>query len=282
MQTQTQQRRMAGEETILAFKRHILESSAGFAGEPMADAYRVSLLSQMLDRYDELQAKGMSELSCRNRTIYEFDDIAAQMMEMGFAQTDSLDEETNLSRWPQLTQQEAECYIRERDAYMHRTAMGVFMCVACLAPMMAFAALADIFYLAEEFFVMFGLVGMFVMIGMGVYAMVTAAKPKNEKRIKKGRFSLTGSVRRKLTQLRDAIDGKARKRKGRGVALCVMSVIPVFVGAMLEEMFYADAWPMLGVAGMFAMIALGVYELVMADGEKTTMKRLLDGEKDPM
>lgn len=280
MQAQTQHQRMAGEETILAFKRHILESTSGFVHEPMADAFRVSLLSQMLDRYDELQAKGTSESSCRNRVIREFDDIAARMMEMGFTQTDSFEDEVNLSRWPQLTQQEAESYIRERDAYMHRTAMGIFMCVACLVPMMVFTAIAEVFWLAEEFFAMLGLVGMFVMIGLGVYAMVTAVKPKSEKRIKKGRFALAGSLRRRLTQVREAIDTKARKRKGRGVAMCVMSIIPVLIGAMLEEMFYVDAWPMLGVAGMFAMIAFGVYELVMADGEKTTMKRLLDGEKE--
>ncbi|MBQ8619761.1 MAG: hypothetical protein IJ418_19940 [Clostridia bacterium] len=280
MQAQARRQRMASEETVLAFKRHILESSSGFAHEPMADAFRVSLLSQMLDRYDELQAKGMGELSCRNRVIYELDDIAVQMRDMGFEETDSFDDEATLSRWPQLTQQEAECYIRERDAYMHKTALGVFMCVACLAPMMVFAALSEVFWLAEEFFIMFGLVGMFAMIGMGVYAMVTAVKPKNEKRIKKKKFSLTGSLRRKLAQMRESIEGKARKRKGRGVALCVMSVIPVIVGAMMSEMFYSDVWPMLGIAGMFMMIGAGVYELVMADGEKTTMKRLLGGEKE--
>ena len=69
MQAQAKQMHMASEETVLAFKRHILESSASFAHEPMADAFRVSLLSRMLDRYDELQKKGMGELSCRNRTI---------------------------------------------------------------------------------------------------------------------------------------------------------------------------------------------------------------------
>lgn len=275
MQAQARRQRMASDETILAMKRHILESSAGFVHEPMADAFRVSLLSQMLDRYDDLQAKGMSELSCRNRVIYEFDDIAIQMRDMGFEETDFLDNEPTLSRWPQLTQQEAECYIRERDAYMHKIALGVFMCVACLAPTMVFAALSEVFWTAEEFFALFGMVGMFAMIGMGVYAMVTAVKPKSEKRIKKKKFSLTGSLRRKLAQLRESIDAKARKRKGRGVALCVMSVIPLFLGAMVDEMIYSEAGSLFGVAGMFVMIAAGVYELVMADGEKTTMKRLL-------
>lgn len=278
--TQAYQAQPAASETVsLAFKRHILESSSGFASEPMADAYRVNLLAGMLDRYDALRAKGMSEQTAMRRTMAEYDDIAAQMRDMGFEEVLE-DNEVNLSRWPQLSEDEAMRYIRERDAYMHRTAMGIFMCVACLAPMMILVAMSEIFWRAEEFFALFGVIGMFVMIGMGVYMMVTAVKPKDEKRIKKRRFSLGQRLRRKLTQMQEAITAKARKRKGKGVALCVMSVIPIMIGAAFSEIWFTDFWPVLGVAGMFLMIATGVYELVMADGEKKTMKRLLNTEDE--
>ena len=270
-----QAQQAAGEAVSLAFKRHILESSSGFVSEPMADAYRVNLLAGMLDRYDALRAKGMSEQTAMRRTMAEYDDIAAQMRDMGFEEALE-DEEVNLSRWPQLSEDEAQRYIRERDAYMHRTAMGIFMCVACLAPMMILVALSEIFWLAEDFFAIFGVIGMFAMIGLGVYMMVTAVKPKDEKRIKKRRFSLGQRLRRKLTQMQEAISAKARRRKGKGVALCVMSVIPIMIGAAFSEIWYTDFWPVLGVAGMFLMIATGVYQLVMADGEKKTMKRLLN------
>lgn len=270
-----QAQQAAGEAVSLAFKRHILESSSGFVSEPMADAYRVNLLAGMLDRYDALRAKGMSEQTAMRRTMAEYDDIAAQMRDMGFEEA-LLDDEVNLSRWPQLSEDEAQRYIRERDAYMHRTAMGIFMCVACLAPMMILVALSEIFWLAEDFFAIFGVIGMFAMIGLGVYMMVTAVKPKDEKRIKKRRFSLGQRLRRKLTQMQEAISAKARRRKGKGVALCVMSVIPIMIGAAFSEIWYTDFWPVLGVAGMFLMIATGVYQLVMADGEKKTMKRLLN------
>lgn len=274
--TQAYQAQQAASEAVsLAFKRHILESSSGFVSEPMADAYRVNLLAGMLDRYDALRAKGMSEQTAMRRTMAEYDDIAAQMRDMGFEEALE-DEEVNLSRWPQLSEDEAQRYIRERDAYMHRTAMGIFMCVACLAPMMILVALGEIFWLAEDFFAIFGVIGMFAMIGMGVYMMVTAVKPKDEKRIKKRRFSLGQRLRRKLTQMQEAISAKARRRKGKGVALCVMSVIPIMIGAAFSEIWYTDFWPVLGVAGMFLMIATGVYQLVMADGEKKTMKRLLN------
>ena len=51
---------VAREEIELSFKRYILEKTEAFAHEPMEDVYRVNLLGQMLDRYDELRQKGLS------------------------------------------------------------------------------------------------------------------------------------------------------------------------------------------------------------------------------
>ena len=257
MQAQAKQH-AADEAVALAFKRHILMESREFVSEPMADLYRVHLLGMMLNRYEELCEKGMGEVSGKNRVLYEFSDIAKRMREQGFEELEAAQPFAEESRWPLLDEDEAECYIHERDAYMHRISLGVLLCTACVAPLMVFCAFSEGF---------FG------------YAN-NAAKPKNEKKIKRGRFSLSGHLRRKLTQLRETAEQKARKRKGRGVAMIVTSLIPVFVGAMLEEMWFSNAWPLLGVAGMFLMIAVGVYELVMADGEKTTMKRLLDNKKE--
>ena len=270
MQSGAQQRSAVSEETILAYKRHILSQSSGFASGPMEDLFRVNLLGQMLERHDALAAKDMGEFSCRSRVLHEFADIAAQMQEQGFAE--SAEPETD-SRWPQLSTADAERYIRERDAYQHGISLGVMLCSACGSPLMIAAAFAEIWY--SDAFAMLGLVGMFAMIGMGVYAIVTAAKPKNEKRIRKGRFSLSRKLRERLEQMKEAVEAKARKRKGRGVALIVTSLIPMFVGAAFSEIWYFDIFPMLGLAGMFGMIGLGVYELMMADGEKKTIGRLL-------
>ena len=49
---------VAREEIELSFKRYILEKTEAFAHEPMEDVYRVNLLGQMLDRYDELRKRG--------------------------------------------------------------------------------------------------------------------------------------------------------------------------------------------------------------------------------
>ena len=276
MQAQTQKRHTASSETILAFKRHILTASSDFICEPQADAFRVNLLSQMLDRYEELSEKGMGELSGRNRTIYEFNDIAARMREMGYEEIGS-ERDAGHARWPQMSEQEAMDYIAQRDAYLHKTSLGIMLCTTCVTPIMIGAALDEFFY--SDAFAMLGLVGMFAMIGMGVYAIVTAEKPKAEKKIKKRRFALTARLRRKLEALHADMQNQARRRMGKGVALCVMSLIPVFFGAALSEFFYSDVCSILGIAGMFLMIGAGVYELVMADGEKKTIGRLLKNKE---
>lgn len=275
---QAQAQSAAREDATLAFKRHILTQSSGFAAEPMADLFRVNLLGQMLDRYDALRAKGMGEISSVSRVQYEFSDIAQQMRDAGFEETAQRTEDVPLSRWPALTEEEAERFIHENDDYLHRIAMGSAMCSACVMPLMIGAAFSEFWY--SDAFSLMGLVGMFVMIGLGVYSIATAVKPKRQKDIKKGRFSLGSRLRRKLTQMREEVERKARRRRGKGIALLTTCVIPIFIGAAMSEMWFSDGWPVLGVAGMFVMIGAGVYELVMADGEKKVMKQLLDQKEE--
>lgn len=241
----------------------------------MEDLFCVNLLSQMLDRHDALAAKGMSEFSCRSRVMHEFADVSGLMREQGFEEGK---EQETASRWPLFTQADAERYIKERDAYLHKTSMGVMLCTACVAPLMIGAAFDELLY--SDAFALLGLVGMFVMIGMGVYAMVTAEKPKDEKRIRKGRFSLGRGLRERLAGMKEAAAAKARRRKGRGIASIVMSITPVLIGVVLSEVSYTDAWPFFGMTGMFSMIALGVYELVMADEEKKTIGLLLNRKEE--
>lgn len=270
---QAQQKSAVSEETMLAFKRHILNKSSGFASEPAVDLFRVNLLAQMLDRYDELRGKGMGDVSSQSRVLYEFDGIAAQMREQGFEEIGAPEEAAADARWPLMSEAEAMQYVQERDAYLHRQAMGTALCSACVMPLMIGAAFSEFWF--SDAFSMMGLVGMFVMIGTGVYAMATAVKPKKQTAVKKGKFSLGARTRARLERMREDVERKARKRFGKGVAMLVTCVIPLFIGAALSELWLSDGWPVLGVAGMFVMIGAGVYELIMADGEKKTMKHLL-------
>ena len=279
MRAQAQTNSTASEKTVLAYKRHILEKSARFASAPMEDLFRVNLLAQMLDRHDALQEKGLSDFSCCSRVLYEFSDIASRMREQGFEETDG-EGSAGHSRWPQLSDEEAERYIRQQDAYAHRIALGGMMCTACLIPVMLLVGLSELFMgFGEDMFALLGMAGMFGMIGTGVYTITTAKKPEQNKLVKKGRFSLGRRLRQRLETAQEAVEAKARRRKGKGIAMLAACIVPVLLGAALDSVWYTEAGAVFGVGGMFLMIGAGVYELIMADAEKKTIGRLLKAKE---
>lgn len=267
------------DDVELSFKRFILTESADFASEPAADLYRVNLLGQMLDRYDELLARQVDPLTAQTRVKREFSDIAQMMREQDF---DLAEEGESASRWPRLSEEDAAQYIEESDKALHKTALGTAMCSACVLPLMIGAAFGSLTgsWRGEEFFSSLGLVGMFIMIGLGIFAMTTAKKPAKQETVKRGRFSLSTRVRKKLIQVQEAVAEKARRRRGKGIAMLVGCVSPIFIGAAFDSLAGASSgtFASFGVAGMFALIGLGVYEVVMAQGQKKTIDKLLSNE----
>lgn len=281
---QAQTQSAAREEATLSFKRYILEQSSAYASEPAADLYRVNLLGRMLDRYDEMRSEGMGEGAATLRVKAEFADIPQQMREQGFecfAGRDEADAGAGRTRseWPRLTEDEAALYIKESNDRNHKNAMGSALCAACVLPLMVASGFSEMIWGAEDFFMMFGLVGMFAMIGVGVYLFSMAKKPRDREKIKRGRFSLSAKLRGKLRELQELTREKARRRRGKGIALLVTCVVPIFIGAAFSSLSGGDAGAIFGVAGMFAMIGAGVYEVVMGESEKKVMKELLR-EKD--
>lgn len=272
MNTQTQSAPDASasrEEVSTAFKRFILEESSDYISEPMADLYRISLLGEMLDRYDLCIRTGFDDERARNHVYRSFSDIPKRMREEGFERV----VDPNQPVWPQMSEDEVAQYMRESSACLHKTSLGTALCSACCFPMMIGAAFTEMWQTDVGAFI--GMAGMFGMIGMGVYLLTTAGKPKGKDKVKKRHFSLSARVKKKLRELRDAIDEKASRRRGKGIAMLATCVLPIFVGAMLDSMWGGKFWAIFGVAGMFAMIGAGVYEVVMAAGEKKTIRDLL-------
>lgn len=166
--------------------------------------------------------------------------------------------------------------MKQSNAYTHKIAMGSALCSACVAPMMLLVALMSI-YNRQDVGGMLGCVGMFGMIGMGIYCLVTAKKPKNRDQIRNGRFSLSAALRKKLMKLKELTDEKSRRKKGMGSTLLATCCVPIFIGAALDSMWYVynNSFAILGVGAMFLMIGAGVYEVVVASGEKKPLKDLL-------
>ena len=68
----------------------------------------------------------------------------------------------------------------------------------------------------------------------------------------------------------------------KGEAIMITSLHPLgrisLTNRYFTDLVSRAAQSSFGVAGMFAMIGLGVYEVVVASGEKKTIAKLLDNE----
>lgn len=263
------------EDATLSFKRFILLETSAFEQEPMADLFRVNLLGQMLDRYDELAAHGASGAACAQHVRREFADIADRMRSAGFEEIEFRKGRAS-SRWRLLTEHEAMEYLEESSAFQHRQSLSIAMFTSCAVPLFVACGFSEmLFGYTSDAASLFGLVGLAGTVGLGVYLLASSAKPKNEKKINSKKFSLTTRLQEKLEQMAVQIENKARRRKGKGIAMIVSSVAPLFLGAGLSEMWGSDFGTFIGLSGLLLMVAAGVYELVMGDGEKKAIRRLL-------
>jgi len=271
------QQHASAEDAALSFKRFILNETAAFEQTPEADLFRVNTLAQMLDRFDDYAENGADTPSAVNYVKREFANLAQRMREEGFTEAEKAD--GNASRWPLLSEDEAAQYLKEANTQVHKRAIGIALCSACCLPLMLLCGFESlVFGYTGDVGSLLGVAGMFGMIAMGVYAIVTAKKPESEGKIKKKRFSLSARLRKKLTAMQEMTKEKSRRRRGRGIAMLVACVLPIFLGAALDEIWHSwtnDAFAMMGVGGMFAMIGAGVYELIVADGEKKALDKLL-------
>ncbi len=268
------QPRASAEDAALAFKRFILDETAAFEQTPEADLFRVNTLAQMLDRFDDYAGNGADTPSAVSYVRREYANLADRMREAGFEEAER--EGKRAARWPVISEEEAAQYLKEANAQVHKRAIGIGLCSACCLPLLLINGVCELLGGYSDAWPLLGLCGMFGMIAMGVYAIVTAKKPDSEKKINKKRFSLSARLRRKLTAMQEMTREKARRRRGKGIAMLVACVLPIFLGAALDELFYVyDAFAIMGVGGMFAMIGAGVYELLVADGEKKAIDRLL-------
>ena len=267
MEQMQYERRDAQRDAELSFKRHILEQSSGFVCEPAADMYRLNLLGMMLTRYDELKDCGLSDLMSLQRTILEYEDIGQRMQEAGFEPQEEFGED-------QLTENEAIQYIEERQRFLNKRMQGVAICVASMMPLLVMGMIAE--FLFSDICYLIGLLASVALVGLGVYMIVSVRKPRDEERVRYGAFSLSVRVRRKMEQYAETVKEKAKKRRGIGVLLMVISILPVILSNVLAEMFLEDAWLLAGVSGMLVMVAIGIYQICMGQGERKTMNNLLD------
>ena len=182
-----------------------------------------------------------------------------------------------------VSMEEANLFLIKKDHSARQVALGVMCCILSpvvlilLSDFSGLENLSGIFSFSEPVRAGIGLIVLMLLIAAGVVLFVTngmAMKPYEY-------------MERDAIETAYGVDGMVRERKERyagvhtrlmtiGIALCVLSAIPVFVGMIIAG-DGPDEFPLIaGVAGTLVMIAIGVLMIVRTSIYWEAMQQLLE------
>ncbi len=244
--------------------KNYLESM--FRGLPLTEKVmkaKSELLQMMEDKYTELIRSGKTENEAVGEVIQNFGNLEDLSDDLGIKDILHQTKYSEVSR-RKLSFEEVTEYLERKKMSALLKAAGIMLCIICVIfPIMAEAMrINDIF----------GVVLMFVSIGLGVVLIVTAHGLMEQWRFMR---SEPCSI--------DAVSIDYLKNKNRdfmpsysvmhsvGILLCILCFIP----AVIFDEFGGHFWDNLSGAMLFVFVGFGVFLIVYSNTLKKTFSRLL-------
>ena len=174
-----------------------------------------------------------------------------------------------------VTMGEVSRYLENRRQCAPLIALGVGMCAACPAPLIALLGLSGPAcwpWLSENLAVALGVGLLLVIIAAAVGLFISIGfRMKRYTYLERDSYAMPDAVRTSVEDERRLYQPQHRQAVGEGVGLCLLSVVPVSVAGILGSHLLV----MLCVAALLVMIALGVYILVRDSVILNSTSRLL-------
>lgn len=231
---------------------------------------KTDLLANMEDKYYELKNEGKSENEAIGIVISEFGNIDEIISEMGINVNPS--EENNL---PVVALEQAKEYIEIKNNTSRIIGIGVSIILLGVALLvfltqrieddMLFVGMnadaKDAIPIMILLFCIVPAVAMFIYCGM---------KLENYKFIENNEFTLATTARTIINNMYSEMKAKQTIGLIVGVSLCIMSVIPIFVGSIIS-----DAGSTYGVSILLIMIAVAVFLFITTGSVTQSCRQLL-------
>lgn len=161
-----------------------------------------------------------------------------------------------------VTMAEVSRYLENHRQCAPLIALGVGMCAACPAPLMALLGLygpACWPWMGKRLAVALGVGLLIVTVAAAVGLFISIGfRMKRYTYLERDRYTMPDAVKASIEDELKQYQPQHRQAVGEGVGLCLLSVVPVSVAGILG----LRLWVMLGVAALLVMIALGAYILV--------------------
>ena len=236
---------------------------------PEALRAKEELAGMMEDKYNELLAEGKKQNEVIGIVISEFGDISELAEELGLDMQGSGSAPATADACGRALRMVSR---REAEEYMYLSvktskwiAAGVMLCIYAPIFLILLGGVNDqIKRLSDAQVVCFGIVPLFVMIGIAVAIFIyNGMKMEKFDYLKKERIHIDSSLDRELLEIAEAEKPALTMRLIIGVALCIFAAIPLIISGSLtdNEMVHAAMVALL-------LVLIGIAVVIFIIGER--------------
>lgn len=260
---------------ILADKIIILRKRSGWSQEELA--YQLNVSRQAVSKWE-----GAQSIPDMNKILH--------MSELFGVSTDYLlkdeleeeefgDVQTNDSDLRLITMEEATEYLELRRQASKKIALATMLCILSPFPLILLIGLQEFGHIAitENVSIAIGLIILIltvaVAVGMFVYAGSTTSKYEF---IEKNPFETQYGVKGMVTEAKEAFHATYTKGNILGVTLCILSVLPIFLGLTFPEDSVAM---MIAVSILLVIVSFGVFILILVGVPWESYRKLLQEDE---
>lgn len=258
-------------ETILSYLDNM------FLNMPKtADVLRAKeeLASMMEDKYNELMAEGKKENEAVGIVISEFGNLEELAEELGISAAMGNEPGEKLARF--VSREEAERYMDASAKTVKWIALGVLLCIYSPLALMVCGGLQDTMGLSDFYVVCFGLIPLFIIVGIAVAIFIyNGVKMEKFEYLKKEEIQIDAGLEQSLRQMDEEERPGATVKMIIGILLCIFSVIPLLVVGSMTENDFAVA---LAVDFLLVCVGIGVVILIISGEKRECIKVLLQEE----
>lgn len=259
---------------ILAEKIMKLRKQKGWSQEELA--LRLNVSRQSVSKWESMTSVPdldkiikISELFGVSTDYLLKDDMEE---EPGYEPSETfVEEEDDFKKKRPFSLEEANTYLTEVENGGKKIAMGVAACVACAVPMLVLAGVPQV---SERVASALGVAILLIIVACAVITFIMQG-------MKLDKYEYIGID---PLDLEYGVDGIIRARKSEfeptfkrciatGVALCIVSVVPVCLAAALDA---PEMWQVLTVAVLLLLVAIGVYQFVWAGTIYGSFQKILE------
>ena len=274
-------------ETIRTYLENLFSS---LPQTPEVLRAKEELYTMMEDKYQELRASGKSENEAVGTVISEFGNLDELRETLGLSTSESAatshadftsESMDDYDSDRILTEDDLDDFLKATGKSASRVALAVMLCVFSPILLILFGGLSSLtlsavdYEFLENAAVSVGLVGLFLLVTVAVILFISNDH-KNDpyKWMKKEPFYMTIDAESYLQYRYTQFRGTYTTEISIGVALCLLSVIPMLLPALLAD-FDQSILPVAGICLMLFMIGIGVYLLVHGGTLEDAYKLLL-------